>query len=104
MSSTTAPVETKVAAGAVSSWATGVVTWLLVTYVFHGQLPDQLTTFLPYVVASICGTAAAYMAKHTPRLEEVAAEVAQVVTGNVPGHAGNLPPLPPAPATGQPAA
>lgn len=87
---TTAGVENKVVAGGTASWASGVLTWVLVTYVFHGSLPADLATFLPALVASVLGPVAAYFAKHTPRLEEVAAEVAQVI--GVPAHlqAGNL--------------
>jgi hypothetical protein len=65
----TAPVESKVAAAASASAITGVITWILVTYVptLHGGLPASLATFLPFVVASAIGAISGYMAPHTPR-------------------------------------
>lgn len=64
-----APVETKVAAGASVSTLTGVVTWILVSWVpaFRSGLPPALASFLPYIVSSVLGAAAAYLAPHTPR-------------------------------------
>lgn len=64
-----APVETKVAAAASVSSVTGVITWMLVTFVpaFHSGLPAPLATFLPFIVASVLGALSGYLAPHTPR-------------------------------------
>lgn len=63
------PVETKVAAGSSVAAVTGMITWVLVTFVpaFQHGVPPQLATFLPYVVSALLGSIAAYMAPHTPR-------------------------------------
>jgi hypothetical protein len=70
------PVETKTAAGASVTALTGVVTWILVTYVpaFHSGLPVPLATFLPYVIGTVAGAVAAYLAPHTTRADAVLAE------------------------------
>lgn len=71
----TGPVETKVAASSSVSMVTGVITWILVTYVpvFHSGLPAPLATFLPYVVATVLGAAAGYLAPHTTTAAEAPA-------------------------------
>lgn len=69
MAAPVAPVETKTAAAASVSTVTGVVTWILVAYVpaFKTGLPAPLAAFLPYIVATILGAAAGWLAPHTPR-------------------------------------
>lgn len=69
MSGTRAPIEAKVAAGSAASTVTGILTWLLVTYVpaFHSGLPTALAALLPFIVATALGSATAYLAPHTPR-------------------------------------
>lgn len=63
------PVETKVAASSATSVLTGVITWILVTYVpvFHAGLPGPLATFLPWIISAVTATAAGYLAPHTSR-------------------------------------
>jgi len=63
------PVETKTAAGAAVSVVTGVITWVLVTYVpaFAHGLPPSLAAFLPWVVSALLGAASSWAAPHTPR-------------------------------------
>jgi hypothetical protein len=65
--------------------ATGFVTWVLLT-VFHVTLPAQMTAILPVLLGTICGSAAGWMAKHTPRLEEVADQVARVLDDRFPDY------------------
>lgn len=69
-----APPETKVVTQTNYAAVTGVITWVLLT-VFHVTLPAALTGFLPAAVATVCGALAGWSAKHTPRLDEVAAQV-----------------------------
>lgn len=64
---TGAPPETKVFAQFTTASLTGIVTWVLTTYVFKGALPPQLATFLPYAVPAFAGLVAGWWAKHTPR-------------------------------------
>ena len=49
MTAPVAPVETKTAAAASVSTVTGVITWMLVSWVpaWHAGLPASLATFLP---------------------------------------------------------
>lgn len=75
MASGTSPgVETKVAAGGYVTIASGLIAGFLVTYVFK-DLPPDLKALVPVLTASVLGSAAAWMAKHTPRAEEVIYEV-----------------------------
>lgn len=67
-------VEAKVAAGSSVSAAAGIISWILVTYVFR-NLPDDLKALLPALVATVLGAGAAWTAKHTPRAGEVMIEV-----------------------------
>jgi hypothetical protein len=64
-----APVETKTAAAASASTVTGVIAWMLVSWVpeFHSGLPPALATFLPFIIASVLGAISGYVAPHTPR-------------------------------------
>jgi len=72
MKTSTAPVEKKAAATIVGA-LTGIVTWMLVTFVpsFHHGLPAPLATFLPMILGTAVATGAAWQAKHSPREEEV---------------------------------
>jgi hypothetical protein len=60
-------IETKVAASSGTSVITGIVTWILVTYipVFHSGLPAPLAAFLPWIVSAVSGAIAGYAAPHT---------------------------------------
>jgi len=62
-------VEAKVKAGSAATIVTGILTWVLVTYVpaFHSGLPSALSAVLPVIVASVLGTVAAWKAPHTAR-------------------------------------
>lgn len=62
-------VETKTAAASATAIVTGLLTWVLVTFVpvFRTGLPPQLATFLPVAVGWALSTSAGYLAPHTPR-------------------------------------
>lgn len=79
--STSGPVETKTAASASVGVVTGVITWILVTYVhaFHAGLPAPLATFLPYIVSVVLASAAGWLAPHTSRPDDVAAQAVKLL-------------------------
>lgn len=90
------PPETKVTAQTNYAAATGVVTWVLLT-VFHVHLPAGMAAAVPVVVSTICGGIAGWMARHTPRLDEVARQVEDILYPPAPQQAQHAAP-PPAPA------
>jgi hypothetical protein len=69
--STTAPPELKWVAQLGTSGVSGTVMWILTAYVFKNHLPATLSQFLPYVVGLVSGGVAGWMAKHTPRMDEI---------------------------------
>lgn len=81
MNSSTVPIENKVVAGSWVGTSTGMLTWALTTFVppFHHGIPADLQSALPYIVAMVGGTAAAYLAKHTPRTEETLQAAFQIL-------------------------
>jgi hypothetical protein len=62
-------IETKVKVGAGVGAATGVAVWALVAFVpaFHSGLPQPIADALPFALAWIGHTVAAYRAPHTHR-------------------------------------
>ena len=62
-------IETKVKVGTGAGFAVGAVTWALVAYVpaFHSGLPEPVADALPFVLAWVGHTVAAYRAPHTHR-------------------------------------
>jgi hypothetical protein len=112
-----APVETKVKAGAASGAAVGVITYLLILAVppFHNGVPDAVVAVIPFAVGWAAHVAAAWLAPHTPRTPppaaivpymgplpegmaaELAAELAKVTGGQKTLIPPPPPPDPPAP-------
>jgi hypothetical protein len=67
-----APIEQKVAVGTLTGISGLAVSWVLVTFTpVIDKLPHSLATSVPGAVALIVGFLGAWMAKHTPRLEEI---------------------------------
>lgn len=97
-----APVETKVVASGAYGAVTLIVTWILATYVFHGRVPADLAGLLPGFVALVLGTAAGWLSRHTPRVEEVVTvvrrELAAQQRAAMARQAAAQPPPPPGPA------
>jgi len=89
---TGASPETKTVTAGAYGAITTLVTWILSTYVFRGHIPADLTTLLPGLVGVTVGTAAGWLARHTPRAAEVVAEVERVLetqgVAPIPGNAG----------------
>jgi hypothetical protein len=64
-----APIEAKVKALVAGGLPVGLVSALLVAYVpaFHSGLPPVVVALLPFVLALVSSTAAAWLAPHTVR-------------------------------------
>lgn len=77
-------IETKVGAGSFAGAVTGLLTYVLVTFVpaLHAGLPPELATLLPIGIGWLCHTATAWLAPHTQRPDQLAGQQA-AVTENV---------------------
>jgi len=62
-------IEKKVKVGAATGAATGLVVWALVSYVpaFHNGVPEPVVDLIPFALAWVGHTVAAYRAPHTHR-------------------------------------
>jgi hypothetical protein len=60
-------VETKVKAGTAAAAVSGLALWALGRYVFKGDVPDVVTSWVYVIVPSLITFAAGYAANHTPR-------------------------------------
>jgi hypothetical protein len=69
-----APVERKVTASSYTAAASGLVLWVLGTYVFKGDVPDVIVSWTYVLVPGLLTFAAGYAAKHTFRIDEKAAK------------------------------
>jgi hypothetical protein len=68
------PVERKVTASSYTAAASGLVLWTLGTYVFKGEVPDVIVSWVYVLVPALATFAAGYLTKHTIRLD-VAPEI-----------------------------
>lgn len=62
-----APVERKVSAASLSAALSGVVVWVLSTYVFHGAVPEGVESLLDTAIPAVSAFLAGWLVKHTPR-------------------------------------
>ena len=62
-----APVETKVQASTAVAAVSGLALWALGKYVFKGDVPDVVASWIYVIVPGVLTFAAGYLAKHTPR-------------------------------------
>ena len=62
-----APVERKVQASTGAAAVSGLVLWVLGTYVFKGTVPDAVTTVVYVLVPAATAFAAGYLTRHTSR-------------------------------------
>lgn len=60
-----APVERKVQASTAGAAVSSLALWALSRYVFKGDVPDVVTSWVYVIVASGLTFAAGYLAKHT---------------------------------------
>jgi hypothetical protein len=63
----TGPVERKVQASTAAAAVSGLALWALGTYVFKGNVPDVVTSWVYVLTPAVITFAAGYLAKHTPR-------------------------------------
>jgi len=61
------PVERKVQASTAAAAVSGFALWALGTYVFKGNVPDVVTSWVYVLTPAVITFAAGYLAKHTPR-------------------------------------
>ena len=60
-------VETKVQASTAAAAVSGLALWCLGKYVFKGDVPDVLASWIYVLVPGALAFAAGYLARHTPR-------------------------------------
>ena len=58
-------IYSKVSAQTITALVTGAITWVLVTYVFKGNMPVAVSDLLPVLVASVIGFVAGWLKKET---------------------------------------
>lgn len=61
------PVERKVQASTTVAAVSGMCLWLLGRYVFKGDVPDVIASWVYVLVPGVLTFLAGYFAKHTPR-------------------------------------
>ena len=59
--------ETKTKAASATAAATGLILWVLQTYVFKGDVPPVLESWIYVLVPGVLSWAAGYFAPHTHR-------------------------------------
>jgi hypothetical protein len=62
-----APVEHKVQASTAAAAVSGLALWALGTYVFKGDVPDVVVSWVYVIIPAALAFGAGYLAKHTPR-------------------------------------
>jgi len=88
-------VETKVKAGTAAAAVSGLALWCLGKYVFKGDVPDVVASWVYAIIPALITFAAGYAAKHTPRSVPTDEQIAAAVKK----YAGDLTaPAPPGPA------
>jgi hypothetical protein len=60
-------VETKVQASTAAAAVSGLALWALGTYVFKGDVPDVVVSWVYVIIPAALAFGAGYWAKHTPR-------------------------------------
>jgi hypothetical protein len=60
-------VETKVKASTAAAAASGLALWALGRYVFKGDVPDVVVSWVYVIIPAALAFGAGYVARHTPR-------------------------------------
>jgi len=63
------PIERKVTASSYTAAASGLVLWVLGQYVFKGDVPDVIVSWVYVLVPGLAAFAAGYFTKHTFRID-----------------------------------
>jgi hypothetical protein len=63
------PIERKVTASSYTAAASGLVLWALGTYVFKGNVPDVVVSWVYVLVPALATFATGYLTKHTVRVD-----------------------------------
>jgi hypothetical protein len=66
-------VETKVKASAAAAAVSGLALWALGRYVFKGDVPDVVASWVYVIIPSLLTFGAGYLAKHTVRVVDLPA-------------------------------
>jgi hypothetical protein len=61
------PIERKVQASTAAAAVSGLILWVLGTYVFKGSVPDVVASWTYAIIPALITLAAGYLARHTPR-------------------------------------
>lgn len=64
-------VERKVSVASLSAALSGVLVWVLSTYVFHGVVPEGVQSLLDVAIPAVSAFVSGWLVKHTPRQEPV---------------------------------
>ena len=62
-----APVEAKVQASTAAAAVSGLALWALGHWVFKGDVPDVVASWVYVLVPGVLAFTAGYLARHTPR-------------------------------------
>jgi hypothetical protein len=84
-------VETKVQASTAVAAVSGLALWALGKYVFKGDVPDVVASWIYVIVPGVLTFAAGYLAKHTDRPAVVPARQAKTLLP--PGYPASGPPM-----------
>lgn len=63
----TGPVETKVTAAGTAAALSGLAVWALQRFVFHGDVPAEVSDAVQILVPALCAFLGGFLARHTPR-------------------------------------
>ena len=89
------PVETKVQASTAVAAVSGLALWALGKYVFKGDVPDVVASWIYVIVPGVLTFAAGYLAKHTPRPGAAQPVMPSNVTVTLPPEKTLMPPAAP---------
>jgi hypothetical protein len=86
------PVEAKVQASTAVAAVSGLALWALGRYVFKGDVPDVVASWVYVLVPGVLTFTAGYLARHTPRPDVPPPAVPSNVTVTPPAEKTLIPP------------
>jgi hypothetical protein len=108
------PVETKVKASTAAAALSGLALWALGRYVFRGEVPDVVVSWVYVIIPAVLAFGAGYAARHTARPGDPPSVPSVLppgypaskppMTSLPPGTPGSVPPLTSMPPAQPPAA